>query len=494
MFLKKSCIFILALLLCAVLTTACGGQNADKQQDGNNNNNSDASGADSGTPGGDTTESNVPDAPVPAKAEKGSSYILNKNMMEEGTLSYLGTDSGDTIFYIVKGVGVGQFVYIDSTGKELFHINGSQSTYVYDPKSAVSGSDGTVALSLVDMSTRNSVTVILNRKGEVVWKSDKTVTSVSEAGDGYYFVVREVSTFDENYKFLEIIDQHGEIIFSTEAFKQEVTIKYLKEDMFIYREPDGTIKLYSAEKRASLDMQFLSPEAADWAAQNGIMQNDPHFSFLPEFRDGAIILNHNASGILMCDKDARVDVILVGADFSGIEPYWGEASLVIKGSYWGENGTELSLWLYDFLTASDTCCEADYLDKIWFISPLSCGRVVAYLWGADGNDYFSIFDKDWNEILGPTPGKSADFNKNGFRNNRLYIKENSDLVAYDTEGNVVFRKKGYSIMKSDSSFPYVTDESGNYFLIDENGELLYTEVDNSKSVDITAKIAALIEN
>lgn len=482
MFLKKSCIFILALLLCAVLTTACGGQNADKQQDGNNNNNSDTSGADSGTPGGDTTGDYVSDEPDNVQIEGNhSSYALYDNIM--GERDHWGSDTGHLVF-LIKNAG-GQFVYIDPTGKEIFHFKQYTSTYGYRTESSVSGSDATVAVSLLDMKTRKRpLYVILNPSGDVVWKSDKTVVDIDGLGDGYYCIEREISTFDEHYKFAEIIDQHGESLFSTENYKQVLNITYLGEDMFTYQSPDATPTLYSAEKRAFLPGQCSSQEAADWAAQYGIQFNS-------KFRDGGAVLSYNNNGVLWGDKDGGIHVFQLEEGFSDMHYYFGESSFVITGKYMGEK----CVGLFDCSTSSLTWCEADYLDRLQSASPLSCGRVVVYLKGVDGNGYFSIFDKDWNEILGPTPGNRVQY-KAEFKNNRLYVyDENFNLVAYDTDGNEEVRlaEKGYKVKETYSFGFLVLDRYEQYFLIDENGETLYTKVDNSHSIDITEKLATLVE-
>lgn len=422
--LKRGKIFATVMLCTALIClAACSGKTDISETDAENSQDSLPSQASS--QGSNQTSDKKDENKDTVEA---STYVIPTSAL--ATELGISTHEDYSTVYFAQDPSTLRFAYIDRTGSEIFHVYGTQNTYLLDPSGGATG-DGTVLFHLVDAQTKKGVYAIINSSAEIVWNlGDETVQEMKSVGDGYYQLSREVSNFDENRIIIELIDGTGKTVFSTEEAADVKSINYLGEDMLSVQSTNypQNVEILFSLKRQEYIMPQYPPEAETWNVGTG----DNFWIVYDYFHDGIARFEISGVPLAWIDQDGFVQYIPVSKDESyGISGH-GEGTLTIKDF-------EKSLFLYDLETQSFTAPDIDYLDKLVTAGRLSCNRIVLRLSGADNQAYFAIFDKNWNEILGPTPGEidtnraiGPEFTNNSmaFINDRLYIKDHGDEVIY----------------------------------------------------------------
>lgn len=380
--------------------------------------------------------------------------------------SYTGTGEGLFSYYFGSSSADIYFACADETGKELFRFRAV-------PGEDVMTTDFSNGCAVVKMKENGTAHwFLVNTTGGIVWAGDETVTKVTGEGDGYFLVSKYISTFDEKYSQYEVIDYKGNLIYVSE--KDAPECNYCGDNVFLIGETLFTV-------------QNGKPVMWDSAMVGQL-------DICPKFINGNAWANNDSDTVMFLKPDGTSWVLPLEGEFVNTQVNLGGDG---KKCVFRKNGF---LGSYDFASGIFSTAKADYLDKVQSVESFVDDRCVVTLRGADGEQYFAVFDGSWNEIIPPTKGNpwSGAYTEKG-----LYVLTGLDVQLYDRDGTLSFTFSENRFSKKSTMSDYlfspepesdivVMDKSGTFVGFDSKGNVTFDKIDASGTVDITNALRAKI--
>ena len=338
------------------------------------------------------------------------------------------------------------------------------------------------------------LSLLVDMEGNVVWSSTDDIMGAFPVGDGYFIINTEVSGFDENYVIHDIYDRSGNHLFQYDD-RDGYTLEYIGDGMFC---PLTTGDSHTAMPSADL----VAATTGQWVHYDDISDDD--MSRLARslnnvhFYNGKLMMP-TENGLLILDNQGGSSILPYPEGFPSIasysDKYWNttESMMVVNvnGNY------EKGYGIYNIKTGSFYQPNVDYTDKIYsFVG--SGNYVIARMKGADGADYYALFDNELNELIPPTKG-SFSSNFVAVVDDRLYIYRSYDISVYDVNGNLkyAFKDKGYDETSSLSKSSVINGniflklENGPEVLVDSDGNIKFEEIDATDAIDLTDMLVSL---
>lgn len=296
------------------------------------------------------------------------------------------------------------------------------------------------------------------------------------SGDGYYYFSRENSGFDTMGIIATIIDSTGNVIYQSE----QGFLSYCGNDVFVTCNfTTGVYKFYNIKEDVYFEIDNIV----------GVDPLSPKISFsngcsMLKTKDGYIWVSDLGEISIFANKETLSAYnVIVGEIQEGLLMY-GVTEAGGLGSY-GKQIDQLIVYNLEddtHVNILNTPAE-QYVDNMYekFIPKenmcFSNDRIVIPMIGADFEMYIAIFDKQWNEILGPTKIEGAYSYK--YNCNRLVINFGNGDIVMDENGQILFSANDIGCA---SIRDYSDDVAliGNGKYIDKMGNLLFTEIHQNK--------------
>lgn len=322
----------------------------------------------------------------------------------------------------------------------------------------------------------SSTAYVINTEGDITSSySIDDNTEVLAYGAGYTFVSKYFSDFDTSQSQYTIYGPDGNDLFSFESQDQPISrVSYCGKDIFQMYTTD-TSALVSVLSGATLELQTdVSFFLEDIAAAG--------FSYFDSGKTGYRSLLH------LVNTDLQLTDVPI---YPEIGWNWSEAavsdSLCILSEYLDD-----TLCVYDIEKNEFRPFNSKYSDQLLFEYVDNHGnpifqddRVALPFEGNDGELYVIIYDSYWNRISDP-------IQTNYYQTiscDRLVVETDDDTIVYDSDGNKVFAlsELGYhdGMQPFSEDAARVKSSSDELVFVDLDGNLLFTEVDDSHIKTIT---------
>ena len=371
-------------------------------------------------------------------------------------------DMSDPNTYIISDLEGNGILYASLADKEtaedsfdLYFTPASDDLVEVHIQEKLRGDTGTELLLKLEL--------LMDIEGNVLQTVNLESGDIYVLDNNYYEIQHRFSGFDESYNTYDIFDRDGNNIISCDT--RDYRLGYLGEGMFYgftfdsEGENPHINELFSAETRQWIHYDFPDEVSQDLGTE------------WSDFHDG-ISTNLTQNEVVILDMEGNYEVVPYPENVSGpssvYHDWHGSGNLLTY-----LNNYEDEFYVFDAKTKSFNTLNVDYLDRIKTVYPVD-NYIVAEMKGADGEDYFAVFNRELNELVPPTQGSPLALDARiEMYDNNIPVRASEEgrivILLYDMEGNCV----------------------GRFDEVDQLGEPIYDKVNITNAIDVSDKLFTL---